>query len=151
MEPIVQITTEEAETILLGTRVGACLRAGDLVLLTGDLGAGKTHFTGGLARALGISDYVTSPTFTVVNEYEGGRLPLMHFDVYRLGSYDELFEIGFEDYLAREGVCVLEWADLIPEIEEQATRVFKVDIRRMDEVSPNHREITIILPEGERL
>ncbi len=151
MEPIVQITTEEAETILLGTRVGACLQAGDVVLLTGDLGAGKTHFTGGIARALGISDYITSPTFTVVNEYEGGRLPLIHFDVYRLGAYDELFEIGFEDYLAREGVCVLEWADLIPEIEEQATRVFKVNIRRMDNVSPNHRKITITLPEGERL
>lgn len=151
MKPYVQITTDEAETILLGTRLGRCLRRGDVVLLAGDLGAGKTHFTGGLARALGINDYITSPTFTVVNEYEGGTLPLIHFDVYRLGSYDELFEIGFEDYLERGGVCVIEWADLIPEIEERAGRIFKIDIRRMDHVSPNHREITICLPEGERL
>ena len=151
MEPSVQITTSEAETTCLGTRIGSCLKAGDVVLLTGDLGAGKTHFTGGIARSLGIHDYITSPTFTVVNEYEGGTLPLIHFDIYRLGSYEELFEIGFEDYLERGGICVIEWADLIPEIEEQTTRIFKVDIRRMDDVSPTQREITIVLPEGERL
>ncbi len=139
------------ETERIGQALAEKLTAGTVIAYEGDLGAGKTHFTGGIARSLGISDYITSPTFTVVNEYVGGKLPLIHFDVYRLGSYDELFEIGFEDYLAREGVCVLEWADLIPEIETQATRVFKVDIRRMDNVSPNHREITIILPEGERL
>lgn len=151
MEVITVTTTAEEETIQFGQRLGTILCAGDVVLLTGDLGAGKTHFTGGIARALGISDYITSPTFTVVNEYEGETLSLIHFDVYRLGSYDELFEIGFEDYLERGGVCVIEWADLIPEIEEQATRIFKVDIRRMDEVSPTRREITFYLPEGERL
>lgn len=151
MDPITWITTCEAETTQLGIRLGEILQAGDVVLLTGDLGAGKTHFTGGIAAAMGITEYITSPTFTVVNEYAGTRLPLIHFDIYRLGSYDELFEIGFEDYLERGGVCVIEWADLIPEIEEQAQRIIKVDIRRLDEISPNHREITVHLPEGERL
>ncbi len=145
------ITTHESETMAIGSRLGAILRAGDVVLLTGDLGAGKTHFTGGIAKAMGIEDYITSPTFTVVNEYQGTNLELIHFDIYRLGSYDELFEIGFEDYLARGGVCVIEWADLIPEIREQAPRLIQVDIRRMDDVSPHHREITVQLPEGERL
>lgn len=151
MEAITVTTTMEEETMQFGRRLGAILSSGDVVLLTGDLGAGKTHFTGGIARALEIDDYITSPTFTVVNEYDGGRIPLIHFDIYRLGSYDELFEIGFEDYLERGGICVIEWADLIPEIEERAGRIFKIDIRRMDHVSPNHREITICLPEGERL
>ena len=101
-----------------------------MVAFTGDLGAGKTAFTRGLARGLGITERVTSPTFTVVNEYEGGRLPLFHFDMYRLGSSEELFGIGWEDYLARGGVCAVEWSENVEDaLEEDAVRV---DIRRGD-------------------
>ena len=104
------------------------LEPGAVVAFTGDLGAGKTAFTRGLARGLGISGRVTSPTFTVVNEYEGGRLPLFHFDMYRLGSSDELFGIGWEDYLAREGVCAVEWSENVSDALEEGT-IF-VEIRR---------------------
>lgn len=86
---------------------------GDVVTLDGDLGAGKTAFTGGLAMGLGIDRHVTSPTFTIVNEYHGGRLTLYHFDVYRLESMDDLYDIGWEDYVTNGGVCVLEWADIV--------------------------------------
>ena len=95
---------------------------------TGDLGAGKTAFTRGIARGLGIGDRVTSPTFAIVNEYEGGRLPLFHFDMYRLTSSDELFDIGWEDYLARGGVCAVEWSENVADaLEDEPIRV---DIRR---------------------
>ena len=98
------VTNGEEETEALGRRLGQVLQPGAVVAFTGDLGAGKTAFTRGLARGLGISERVTSPTFTIVNEYEGGRLPLFHFDMYRLGSSEELFDIGWEEYLARRGV-----------------------------------------------
>ena len=97
------ISNSPTETEALGEALAARLTAGTVVAFTGDLGAGKTAFTRGLARGLGVPDRVTSPTFTIVNEYEGGRLPLFHFDMYRLGSSDELFDIGWEDYLARGG------------------------------------------------
>ena len=100
---------EDTEDI--GARLAEQLEPGAVVAFTGDLGAGKTAFTRGLARGLGIPDRITSPTFTIVNEYEGGRLPLFHFDMYRLSSADELFEIGWEDYLARGGVCAVEWSE----------------------------------------
>ena len=105
------VTNSEEETEALGARLAAVLTPGTVVAFTGDLGAGKTAFTRGLARGLGVTDRVTSPTFTIVNEYEGGRLPLFHFDMYRLGSADELFHIGWEDYLARGGVCAVEWSE----------------------------------------
>lgn len=112
-------TKSAAETEALGERLAKALRGGEVIAYTGDLGAGKTAFTRGLARGLGITGRVTSPTFTIVNEYEGGRLPLFHFDMYRLSSSDELYEIGWEDYLARGGVCAVEWseqvADALPE------------------------------------
>ena len=95
---------------------------------TGDLGAGKTAFTRGIARGLGIPEGVTSPTFTIVNEYEGGRLPLFHFDLYRLGDPEELFDIGWEDYLARGGVGAVEWSEIVSDALEDG--VLRVDIRR---------------------
>ena len=122
------ITNSPEETEELGRKLGACLTPGAVVAFTGDLGAGKTAFTRGLARGLGIPERVTSPTFTIVNEYEGGRLPLFHFDMYRLGSSEELFDIGWEDYLARGGVCAVEWSENVSDaLEADAIRV---DIRR---------------------
>ena len=117
-----------AETEELGAQLAARLRPGDVVAYTGDLGAGKTAFTRGIARGLGIPERVTSPTFTSVNEYEGGRLPLFHFDLYRLGDPEELFDIGWEDYLARGGVCAVEWSENVAgALEDEPIRV---DIRR---------------------
>ena len=105
------VTNSEEETELLGTRLAKTLTSGAVIAFTGDLGAGKTAFTRGLARGLGIEDRITSPTFTIVNEYEGGRLPLFHFDMYRLNSSEELFYIGWEDYMVRGGVCAVEWSE----------------------------------------
>lgn len=116
------------ETEAFGEALAARLRPGDVVAYRGGLGMGKTAFTRGLAQGLGISERVTSPTFTIVNEYGGGRLPLFHFDMYRLSSSEELFDIGWEDYLDRGGVCVVEWSENIADaLEEDAVRV---DIRR---------------------
>ncbi len=118
------ITHSPAETEALGARLADALDAGRVVAFTGDLGTGKTAFVSGMARALGVEDRVTSPTFTIVNEYEGGRLPLFHFDMYRLGDADELFHIGWEDYLARGGICAVEWSENVAEaIEPDAVRV----------------------------
>ena len=105
------ITHSPEETRALGARLARLLQPGAVVAFTGDLGAGKTAFISGMAQGLDIPERVTSPTFTIVNEYEGGRLPLFHFDMYRLGSADELFHIGWEDYLARGGVCAVEWSE----------------------------------------
>ena len=127
------------ETEALGAELAVRLRPGDVVAYTGDLGAGKTAFVRGMAQGLGISQRVTSPTFTIVNEYEGGRLPLFHFDMYRLGSADELFDIGWEDYLARGGVCAVEWSENVAEAMETGT--IRVSIRR--EGDENSRVIGI--------
>ena len=128
---------EDTEDI--GARLAEQLEPGAVVAFTGDLGAGKTAFTRGLARGLGIPDRITSPTFTIVNEYEGGRLPLFHFDMYRLGSADELFDIGWEDYVRRGGVCAVEWSENIADALEEDT--VRVDIRRG--ASDQERVITI--------
>ena len=118
------LTHSREETEALGARLARALAGGRVVAFTGDLGAGKTAFVSGMARALGVEERVTSPTFTIVNEYEGGRLPLFHFDMYRLGSADELFHIGWEDYLARGGVCAVEWSENVAgAIEPDAVRV----------------------------
>ena len=122
------VTNGEGETEELGRRLGERLKPGAVVAFTGDLGAGKTAFTRGLARGLGISQRVTSPTFTIVNEYDGGRLPLFHFDLYRLSSSEELFDIGWEDYLSRGGVCAVEWSERADDALEEDT--IRVDIRR---------------------
>ena len=133
------ISNSPAETEELGARLAARLAPGSIVAFTGDLGAGKTAFTRGLARGLGVEERVTSPTFTIVNEYEGGRLPLFHFDMYRLGSSEELFDIGWEDYLARDGVCAVEWSENVEDaLDDDAIRV---EIRRGE--GDNQRHIRI--------
>jgi len=110
------ILPDAAATIAFGRDFAARLRAGDVLALMGDLGAGKTHFVKGLADGLGATGEVTSPTFTLIHEYRGGRLPLFHFDLYRLESGEELLRIGFDDYLDAAGVLALEWADKFPEL-----------------------------------
>ena len=101
------------ETQKIASEFANKLKPGDILTLDGDLGAGKTAFTGGLAKGIGINGYVTSPTFTIVNEYRNGTMPLFHFDVYRLESMDDLYDIGWEDYISQGGICVVEWADII--------------------------------------
>ena len=108
-------TRSPAETEALAERFAAYLSPGDVIAYEGGLGMGKTAFTRGLARGLGYSGHVTSPTFTIVNEYEGSRLPLFHFDMYRLSGADDLFDIGWEDYLDRGGVCDVEWSEMVTE------------------------------------
>ena len=112
-------THSPEETEAIGRKIAAKLLPGDIIAYYGDLGAGKTAFTRGLAAGLGVTEQVTSPTYTIVNEYLSGRMPLFHFDMYRLDSADDLFDIGWEDYLARGGVCAVEWsenvADALPE------------------------------------
>ena len=130
----------EAETEALGARLAAVLSPGDVVAYRGGLGMGKTAFTRGLARGLGYSGRVTSPTFTIVNEYEGGRLSLFHFDMYRLEDADSLFDIGWEDYLDRGGVCAVEWSENVAEALPEDT--VWVDLRRL-EGEDNGRRITI--------
>ena len=124
------ITKSPEQTELLGKKLAELLRPGDVIAYYGDLGAGKTAFTRGLAAGLGIREAVTSPTYTIVNEYLSGRMPLFHFDMYRLSSSEELFDIGWEDYLARGGVCAVEWSENAEgALEEPCIRV---DIRRGD-------------------
>lgn len=109
-------TRSAQETFELGKRIGEKAKAGQVYTLVGDLGVGKTVFTQGLAKGLGIEEAVSSPTFTIVQVYEEGRLPFYHFDVYRIGDIEEMDEIGYEDYIYGDGVCLIEWANLIEEI-----------------------------------
>lgn len=147
MKRITVQTSSEAETKELGRILGNYLRQGDILALTGDLGAGKTHFTMGVAESLEITDYITSPTFTIVNEYRNGRLPLFHFDAYRLGDPEELMEIGFEEYASAGGIILIEWADIVAEILPDET--IWIQIERQDMVDINSRNITFELPEGD--
>lgn len=117
------VTHSPKETEALAARLAAGLKPGAVIAYRGDLGAGKTAFTRGLARGLGIAEPVTSPTYTIVNEYLTGRLPLFHFDMYRLHSADDLFDIGWEDYLDRGGVCAVEWSENVAEAMGSAIRV----------------------------
>ena len=109
-------TRSPEETYELGKKIGLQARAGQVYTLTGDLGVGKTVFTQGVAAGLGITEPVSSPTFTIVQVYEEGRLPFYHFDVYRIGDIEEMEEIGYDDYFFGEGICLIEWAELIEEI-----------------------------------
>ena len=137
---MMQITTHSAdETQALGQKLASRLVPGDVIAYFGDLGAGKTAFTRGLAQGLGITDPVTSPTYTIVNEFLSGRIPLFHFDMYRLSSSDELFDIGWEDYLSRGGVCAVEWSENVEDALQDAIRV----TIEKDADEPDTRHITI--------
>lgn len=129
------------DTLQIGMRLGQLAEAGEVYTLTGDLGAGKTVFTQGFAKGLGIEEAVNSPTFTILQIYESGRLPLYHFDVYRIRSVDEMDETGFEEYIMGEGVSLIEWADLIQEIlPEKHTRIL---IEKDLEKGFDYRRITV--------
>lgn len=129
------------DTFALGKRLGENAKPGDVYTLVGDLGVGKTVFTQGLAEGLGIEEPVSSPTFTIVQVYEEGRLPLYHFDVYRIGDVSEMDEIGYEDYFYGEGVCLIEWADLITEILPE--RYTRICIEKDLEKGFDYRKITV--------
>lgn len=139
------LTHNEQETEELGARLARTLSPGAVVAYQGGLGMGKTAFTRGLARGLGYPGRVTSPTFTIVNEYEGGRLPLFHFDMYRLADAEELFDIGWEDYLDRGGVCAVEWSEQVDDALPPETVLVRLARHPQD---PSWRIITI---EGARL
>ena len=129
------------QTFEAGKELAKRLSPGDVIAFHGDLGAGKTVFVRGLAEGLGLDARVTSPTFTIVNEYEG-KIPLFHFDMYRLSGSDELFEIGWEDYLARGGICAVEWSEITEDAFPENT--INIYIKKIDD---NTREITIDIPE----
>lgn len=131
-------TRSELETEALGTKLGRQLKPGAVIAYYGDLGAGKTAFTRGLARGLGIADRITSPTYNIVNEYPG-EIPLFHFDMYRLESSDDLFDIGWEDYLTRGGIIAVEWSERVEDALEGA---LVIDIRKDPEMDEG-RMITI--------
>ncbi len=131
------ITNSPAQTEEIGAKLAERVTPGTVIAYKGDLGAGKTAFTRGIARGLGIVDPVTSPTYTIVNEYLGGRIPLFHFDMYRLSCADDLFDIGWEDYLERGGVCAVEWSE---NVEEALENPITVTIEKTGEES---RKITI--------
>ena len=130
------------QTEQIASDIAAKLHGGEIITLDGDLGAGKTAFVRGLARGLGIDDRVVSPTFTIVNEYTHGSIPLFHFDVYRLGSADELYDIGWEDYLSRGGVIVVEWADIVSEIFS-GEECIRVRISKDMSISEDYRIISV--------
>lgn len=127
------ILKNEDETRAFGLELGASLRKGDIVALIGDLGTGKTALTKYIAEELGIRETITSPTFTIVQEYRQGRLPLYHFDVYRIGDPEEMYELGYEEYFYGDGVCVIEWADLIEELLPEYTKVIRIEYGKNQE------------------
>lgn len=134
------ISNSYEETSGAAAEFADTLKGGEVIAMYGDLGAGKTAFVQGLARGLGINRHITSPTFTIVNEYEG-RLPLYHFDVYRIADPDEMYEIGYDEYITSGGVCVIEWAELIEELlPEDCVRI---EILKDDEKGDDFRIIRI--------
>ena len=131
------ITNSPEQTEAVGIALGKILKPGTILAYRGDLGAGKTAFTRGLARGLGCTETVTSPTYTIVNEYLSGRMPLFHFDMYRLRSSDDLWDIGWEDYLERGGICAVEWSENVDDAMEQAIYV------TIEKLGEDTRRITI--------
>lgn len=134
-------TFSEEETFALGEKIGREAHSGQVYTLLGDLGVGKTVFTQGVAKGLDISECVCSPTFTIVQVYEEGRIPFYHFDVYRIGNIEEMDEIGYEDYFYGEGICLIEWANLIDELIPHDR--IQITIRKNPEKGFSYREITI--------
>lgn len=134
-------TNSAEETYELGRQIGIRAKAGDVYTLTGDLGAGKTVFTQGVAAGLGIDEAISSPTFTVLQIYDEGRLPLYHFDVYRIGDVAEMDEIGYEEYFYGGGVCMIEWADLIEEILPPS--YYRITIEKDMQKGFDYRRITV--------
>ena len=128
------------DTQVIAKEIADTLKGGEFIAMYGDLGAGKTAFVQGLAKALGITNHVTSPTFTIVNEYEG-RLPLYHFDVYRIADPDEMYEIGYDDYIDSDGVCVVEWAELIEDLFPD--RYYKLTILKDEDRGFDYRKIIL--------
>ena len=134
---MIYLTNSPEQTEEVGAALSKVLSPGTVIAYRGDLGAGKTAFTRGLARGLGVSDPVTSPTYTIVNEYLGGRMPLFHFDMYRLHSADDLWDIGWEDYLERGGICAVEWSENVADAMEDAITV------TIEKLGEDSRRITI--------
>ena len=134
---MIYLTNSPEQTEEVGAALSKVLSPGTVIAYRGDLGAGKTAFTRGLARGLGVADPVTSPTYTIVNEYLGGRMPLFHFDMYRLHSSDDLWDIGWEDYLERGGICAVDWSENVADAMEDAITV------TIEKLGEDSRRITI--------
>lgn len=134
-----RVTKSENETRTFAKEVAEKLRAGDVILYSGEMGAGKTAFTKGLAEYFGTEEEVTSPTFALVHEYPA-RIPIFHFDLYRISGFDELYAVGFYDYLDRGGVIAVEWSENVPDLEDELENVIKVCIEKLSE---NERRITV--------
>ena len=134
-------THDPEETFEVGRKIGMNAKPGQIYTLTGDLGVGKTVFTQGVAAGLGITEPVNSPTFTIIQEYKDGRLPFYHFDVYRIGDLEEMEEIGYDDYFFGQGICLIEWAELIEEILPE--KRIEVTIEKDLEKGFEYRKITI--------
>ena len=126
MEKLLHIASEK-ETEQIGEAIGQAAEPGTVVALIGDLGTGKTTLTKSIARGLGVTETVTSPTFNIIREYKTGRIPLYHFDVYRIGDPDEMFELGYEEYFYGDGICVVEWADIIEELLPEDAVIIRIE------------------------
>ena len=135
------ISNSPEETEKIAFELAKCFKGNDIITLDGDLGAGKTAFVRGLARGLGIEDVICSPTFTIVNEYRKGNIPLLHFDVYRIESSEEMYDIGWEDYISEGAIVVVEWATLIEDIFDD--NIIKIYISKNLSLGEDYREINI--------
>lgn len=138
---MIKETYSAEETFAFGKKIGTLAKPGQIITLVGDLGVGKTVFTQGVADGLGIKEPISSPTFTIVQVYEEGRMPFYHFDVYRIGDIEEMEEIGYDDYFFGEGICLIEWANLIEEILPQ--NIVAVTIEKQLEKGFDYRRITV--------
>ena len=139
-------TNSASETLALGEKLGKAAKPGQIYTLNGDLGVGKTVLTQGFAKGLGITEAVNSPPFTIIQEYESGRMPFYHFDVYRIGDIEEMEEIGYDDYFYGNGICLIEWANLIEEILPE--QIIEITIEKNLEKGFDYRKITVTgLPE----